>query len=97
MTRCYCNVVVTSICILYREPWWLHRGDFEVNNKPNNGSEGLYDVVSDGDSQSNDGQCCDRKTARFTEYSMTSSVIPRSEGMIDYYRNHPHTCTLFVS
>lgn len=69
--------------------WWKGRADFE-HSRPSEGSlesssDDEVDSVSSGrDSTlgSLDGMCdqSEKRTARFTEYSMTSSVIPRSEG-----------------
>lgn len=74
--------------------WWKARGDFEHSEPPNNAgskpgtdSDGESDAVSSGSGSTLGSLECnhdnsDKRTARFTEYSMTSSVIPRSEGVL---------------
>ena len=60
------------------EPWWLQRTDFKSNEDAiqladehdDNSDHSGYDLEEENE----------RRTARFTEYSMTSSVVPRSEG-----------------
>ena len=63
-------------------PWWVGRGDFSqpgLGSSPGVGSgdEELSDVSS-GRADGSGGRR--KKTAQFTEYSITSSVVPRSEG-----------------
>ena len=65
------------LCIYYRdlsEPWWLQRSDVRCSDH----------VVASSDSDHLDYETekDEKKSARFTEYSMTSSVIPRSEGKV---------------
>ena len=75
-----------------RGPWWTDRVDFDCA-KPTLGRSSDFD---EDDEDSNDlastssavgsdtgnlqDDILEKKTARFTEYSMTSSVVPRSEG-----------------
>ena len=70
-------------------PWWKGRVDFSVDAKPganeggqSNSEEGndQSDVRSDlAGGSADDG--LERKSVRFTEYSLSSSVVPRSEGV----------------
>ena len=61
-------------------PWWAGRGDFAhpgLGSAPGVRDEELSDISSsraDGSGQGKKG------AAQFTEYSITSSVVPRSEG-----------------
>ena len=64
-------------------PWWVGRGDFSqpgLGGTPGVGSgeEELSDVSS-GRAGGSGGRGR-RRVAQFTEYSITSSVVPRSEG-----------------
>ncbi len=80
MIACSYYTDVLPLCILHRntttEPWWLQRTDYQFNKDSNQSLEkdcnhsGSYDIEEKNEKQ----------TARFTEYSMTSSVVPRSEG-----------------
>ena len=70
-------------------PWWTGRGDFSQPGQsrgfptsgPGSGfdDEELSDVSSGGGDESGQGR---KRTAQFTEYSITSSVVPRSEGTV---------------
>ena len=55
--------------------WWIHRGDFKVSDQLLNEEE--YDL-----SPHLEEELEEKKSFRFTEYSMTSSVVPRSEGIV---------------
>ena len=69
-------------------PWWTGRGDFEVSI-PRSGSS---DCEASGDMSGEEssstlgsldcfhGDRSEKRAAQFTQYSMTSSVVPRSEG-----------------
>ena len=70
--------------------WWKGRGDFEQPQSPTHSAEpsgessddeSAASVSSGGDSTLGSLERCSEKgMAQFTEYSMTSSVVPRSEG-----------------
>ena len=68
-------------------PWWAGRGDFthpalkpsaahSDRSDPGGGED--HSDVSSGDMGRRG--VCGKKTVQFTEYSMTSSIVPRSEG-----------------
>ena len=68
-------------------PWWKGRGDF-VHARPleeiTEGVEGAGSVSGGEGSTLGSMECghqgLEKRAARFTEYSMTSSKVPRSEG-----------------
>lgn len=72
--------------------WWKGRGDFEHPQSPthpmesngkssNDESAASVSCSSERDSTLGSLECYSEKgVARFTEYSTTSSVVPRSEG-----------------
>ena len=78
-------------------PWWQSRGDFqppkEVREDLNDTDEKSTDG-DDGEQESGGGSSAEddddgmmeeefgRKTAMFTEYSISSSVVPRNDGML---------------
>ena len=69
-------------------PWWAGRGDFSQPGLggahragPGLDDEELSDVSSGRADGS--GGMRRRRAAQFTEYSITSSVVPRSEGTTD--------------
>ena len=82
-------------------PWWTGRGDFahpELGSAPGVRDEELSDASSgraDGSSERKKG------AAQFTEYSITSSVVPRSEGTatralcVLHYCHMMCTCKLY--
>jgi hypothetical protein len=51
--------------------WWISRGDYRLTH-----DEYGSLLSTDGDNNSVDG----RKSARFTEYSLSSAVVPRNDG-----------------
>ncbi len=78
--------------------WWKGRGDFEHSQPPERSRE-PGDTQSGSDAEESGSissgrnstlgsmngayHRSEKKTARFTEYSTSSSVIPRSEGLCD--------------
>ena len=67
-------------------PWWAGRGDFSYprvrptnddSDKSDLGEEDRGDASSGGADWKGSGR---RRPAQFTEYSITSSAVPRSEG-----------------
>jgi protein LTV1 len=52
--------------------WWISRGDYRLTH-----DEYGSLLSTDGDNNSVDG----RKSARFTEYSLSSAVVPRNDGL----------------
>lgn len=66
------------------EPWWVERGDYKVHSL----SHDLYQSDDDEErrgeyesaSPDPSDMMSDNKSFRFTEYSLSSSVVPRSEG-----------------
>ena len=62
------------------DPWWLARGDYnyEDQQSDDNCSDQSNESISD-----TEGYNMTHRTAKFTEYSMTSSVVPRSEGEVN--------------
>lgn len=59
-------------------PWWAGRGDFgqpRLGGAPRSDEE-----LSDVSSGRVDGSGVKKRPTQFTEYSITSSVVPRSEG-----------------
>ena len=70
---------VPSIILYYScsdlEPWWHQRqGIVERSDSSDDGSSALSQSDYEEERE-------ERRTARFTEYSMSSSVVPRSEGV----------------
>ena len=70
--------------------WWKARGDFEhtrPSDKP--GGRATGSDYEDGSVSSRENSTLgsldagqlEKRTAHFTEYSMSSSVVPRSEGL----------------
>ena len=72
---------------LVGSPWWSGRGDFSQPGlggapRAGPGDEELSDVSSGGaDGSGTCGGGRRVRAAQFTEYSITSSVVPRSEGI----------------
>ena len=74
-------------------PWWRSRGDFQLpgdhHMEDDSGSD-RSDSVEESGSRSDPSEeeqgavpefeDAERKTARFTEYSISSSVVPRNDG-----------------
>ncbi len=73
-------------------PWWKGRGDFEPS-RPKAGVDGESsgegeESGGEGEESSTQGSMdcvpdddrMEKRVAQFTQYSMTSSVVPRSEG-----------------
>ncbi|XP_064383556.1 protein LTV1 homolog isoform X2 [Halichondria panicea] len=62
-------------------PWWKNRVDFSVDNGPRDNQsdpeEDDQSNASSDDANMSDG--AERKSTRFTQYSLSSSVVPRSE------------------
>ena len=71
-------------------PWWTGRGDFtHPSLGPSTANGDRSDLGGDNHSDVSSGDVerhgvCGKKTAQFTEYSMTSSIVPRSEGICRY-------------
>ena len=62
-------------------PWWSGREDFSHSGLGGTHRSGVGDQEERSDVSSGRGDGSDqRRTAQFTEYSITSSVVPRSEG-----------------
>ena len=72
-------------------PWWQARGDFHLPAEHEGDSDSSQsDSAQMSDSQSDasedeggampEFEDAERKTARFTEYSISSSVVPRNDG-----------------
>ena len=78
-------------------PWWKGRGDFDYSQPPKRTAEGSCEEAESSSSGAGstlgsmelDHHKSEKKAARFTEYSMTSSKVPRSEGM-STKKNFPH-------
>ena len=74
-------------------PWWKTRVDFNVDDIERNHEAATSDQSgsveggsSDVDSEMGvDNDVMERKSARFTQYSLSSSVVPRSEGEVRNY------------
>ena len=68
-------------------PWWQSRGDFHLSadhtgDSNSSQSDSAQETDSQSDASKDEGEFEDaeRKTARFTEYSISSSVVPRNDG-----------------
>ena len=68
-------------------PWWMSKGDFQ----PPEGY-GLIHDVNQSDSEVGSSECCEKegatampefekRSAQFTNYSISSSMVPRNDGM----------------
>ena len=69
-------------------PWWAERGNFSHpglgpptadGDRSDVSDEGRSDMSSGGVGRQ--GLSSQKRAAQFTEYSITSSVVPRSEGI----------------
>lgn len=66
------------------EPWWMDRGDYKLHPLSHDLCQSDHDKERRGEYESASpdpsDMTSDNKSFKFTEYSLSSSVVPRSEG-----------------
>ena len=71
------DLSIFSLCRRLLEPWWLQKSGITTTEHVGD----LPPITDDFDQSDFIVEELEGKSARFTEYSMSSSVLPRSEGM----------------
>ena len=62
--------------------WWTARGDFLPPEVPAISLNRSVSSQDNSEVEEKDEEMESRKTAQFTEYSISSSVVPRNKGMM---------------
>ena len=82
------------MCVICREslsdPWWTERGEF-LQPQHSNSLPATTSLCVDSEDEAEEEEekegslfsGCERRTAQFTEYSISSSVVPRNKGIVE--------------